>query len=392
MQLVFEVCDTANGEPPASKVFDGAGGVIGRGAGCDWTLPDASRSLSSHHGLVSYREGQYYLTDISSNGIGVSGGTERLLKGRARLIAEGEIYQLGPVNIRARLVAGEAAPDRPTLARVDTIPDDAFLGLDPVHALDHARSYADSSEDLDALQTLAQMPICELAQGAVERDHLIVPRWAEPEGTDAPPQPPTVPIPQAFWSQFGDALGVRVDALDTPGREALALKVAGLFKQTIDGVRQSLRTRDELNMELNLSGATPTLSRRIPLRECADTQAALTVLLGITELDQLPAELAISQANREIQVHQLALVVACRASLRAAVAAFAPGHLLLCFEREDSPPRFSTDGAYWRAYQRHYRRMVDGPGLDELLLRSDFSKAYAEQVRLVSTLHSAYPG
>ncbi|WP_460103100.1 type VI secretion system-associated FHA domain protein [Pseudomonas sp. H1_D04] len=105
MQLVFEVCNAESGEPACVKTFDGVGGVIGRGAGCDWVIPDASRLLSSHHGLVSYREGQYFLTDISSNGIGVSGSTERLGKGQARLISEGDVYQLGAVQIRARLMA-----------------------------------------------------------------------------------------------------------------------------------------------------------------------------------------------------------------------------------------------------------------------------------------------
>ncbi|WP_460149165.1 FHA domain-containing protein [Pseudomonas sp. S3_E10] len=75
MQLVFEVCDSGSGEPPARKLFDGVGGVIGRGAGCDWVIADPDRLLSSLHGLVGYRDGQYFLTDISSNGIGVSGST-----------------------------------------------------------------------------------------------------------------------------------------------------------------------------------------------------------------------------------------------------------------------------------------------------------------------------
>lgn len=104
MQLIFEVCDCAPGEPSASKVFDGVGGVIGRGMGCDWIIPDPRRLVSSHHGLVSYRDGRYFLTDISSNGIGVSGSAERLRKGQARLISDGEVYQLGSMDIRARVL------------------------------------------------------------------------------------------------------------------------------------------------------------------------------------------------------------------------------------------------------------------------------------------------
>ena len=390
MQLVFEVCDTASGEPPARKVFDGIGGVIGRGLGCDWIIPDTQRLISSHHGLVSYRDGRYFLTDISSNGIAVSGGQESLRKGQARLISDGDVYRLGSMDIRARLLG----QDRHRFTRHDTIPDDAFLGLDPVQALDLEQRRGESSEELEALDTSTQSPAQSLGDGTVDREHLVVPRWAEPACDVVAPLPAEVAhkAPDAFWAQFGEALGMQLDTLDTSGREALAIKVAGLFRQTVEGLQQTLRTRDELNSEVNLGWSTPAFKSQNPLKDGVDTQTTLMSLLGAGELGQLPSELAVAQVFRDLQVHQLALVVACRAAVRGALAAFAPGHLLLCFEREGRPRRLFSDGAHWRAYQRHYRRLNDEATLGEQILRNDFSNAYEEQVRLVSTLHAAYPG
>lgn len=394
MQLVFEVCNAESGEPACVKTFDGVGGVIGRGAGCDWVIPDASRLLSSHHGLVSYREGQYFLTDISSNGIGVSGSTERLGKGQARLINEGDVYQLGAVQIRARLMARGAQIGQQRLFRTDRIPDDAFLVLDPLHALDCEALYGDLTEGLEVSKPLAEQANGALFHGAVEQDHLIVPRWSGPLADEVltPAEQVAAPARDPFWSQFAEALGMQLDALDPPACEAVALKVAGLFRQTIEGLQQSLRTRDELNAELDLGRTSPALKRYNPLNECVDTQSALTALLGPGELGQLPAEVAVAQAFRDMQVHQLALVVACRAAMRGAVAAFAPSHLLLCFERQSTPARFSTDGSHWRAYQRHYRSLINEQTSGEHLLRNEFSNAYEEQVRLVATLHTTYPG
>lgn len=204
--------------------------------------------------------------------------------------------------------------------------------------------------------------------------------------------PPAVVAPEGFWSQFGEALGMGLDTLDTPGREALAIKVAGLFRQTVEGLQQNLRTRDELNREMNLGWSTPVLKSQNPLRDCVDAHAAVTSLLSAGELGQPSTEQAVAQVCRDLQVHQLALVVACRAAIRGALAAFAPDHLLSCFEREGKPRRFFSDAAHWRAYQRHYRRQREEGALGEQLLRSDFTQAYEEQVRLVSTLHAAYPG
>ena len=386
MQLVLEICAGESGEPSPCKVFDGAGGVIGRSATCDWIIVDPLRLVSSHHGLVSYRDGQYFLTDISSNGIGVAGSLERLRRGQARLIGEGDVYQLGSVEVRARL-KGHV---RRASGHDAMIPEDAFLGLDPLHTVDLEQRRSESSAELDALDTATPAPDPSIGHGAVEGDHLLLPRWAEP--TTALPVAASPVTHDGFWLQFGAALGMPVDALDSQARETLAIKVAGLFRQTTEGLQQSLRTRDELNSELNLGWPHPTPRPHNPFADGADSQATMVALLGPSEPGQLSAEQAVADACREIQVHQLALVAACRVAVRSALAAFAPGHLLLCFEREGKPPRFCTDGAHWRAYQRHYQRQVDKDSLVGQLFRQDFSDAYAQQLRLVNTLHAAYQG
>lgn len=396
MQLVLEVFDSAGAEsvPTVCKTFEGAGGVIGRGAGCDWVIPDPSRLLSSHHGLVSFREGRYFLTDISSNGICVIGSQERLRKGQARLISEGDVFQLGELIIRARLIGTLVQHNPHRVAAAEPIPDDAFLALDPVHALDEEHLAQSSSDELEALKAITDELGQWMDHRAAEREFLPVPRCVEPVREVPEPQPVTtaLAVNEAFWAQFAAALGIPVDGLDTPSREALAIKVASLLRHGIAGLQQCLRTCDELKTESSLGSAESPFNSPNPLRNCVDAQAALTALLGTNELGQLPAELAITQVHRDLQTHQVALLTACRSALRSVRAAFAPGHLQLCFELQDKPPRFNTDGANWRAYQRHYQYLIADEQLNERLLGNDFVNAYEEQVRLISTLHAVYTG
>ena len=112
MQLVFEVCPAGpeGAAPDLRKTFNGAGGVIGRGASCDWTLPDPSRQVSSRHAVVSYRDGRYFLADISSNGTRLAGSGARLRGGQEHPIEDGTVFQLGPLNIRARLASPARVP------------------------------------------------------------------------------------------------------------------------------------------------------------------------------------------------------------------------------------------------------------------------------------------
>lgn len=396
MQIVFEVCDAKGDDPAASarKMFDEGGGVIGRGAGCDWVIADSSRLLSSHHGLVAYREGRYFLTDISTNGISVAGSTERLRKGQARLISDGDVFELGPFAIRARLIMHVPSRDEPYDVTRAAIPDDAFLTLDPIESLDLEHQRQTTSQELAALEARVDVPAAWPDHSAASSDHLTIPRRAEPVMQTAlmPCVTPSLPANEAFWEHFATALGMRLDTLGSDSREALAIKVARLLRVGLEGLQQSLHTCEALKRELGLPLIDAQHTRRNPLKACVDADAALAALLGAGESAYLPAEQAITEGHRDLQAHQVALMAACRGALRNTRSAFAPGHLLMCFDYQQKRPRFSTDGGHWRAYKRHYQRLIADEPFNDHLSGSDFTKAYEEQVGLISTLHVDYPG
>lgn len=396
MQLMLELLGTEDGSraPTARRLFSAAGGVIGRGAGCDWVIPDASRLLSSHHGLVAYREGQYLLTDISSNGIGVAGSAERLRKGQARLISDGDVFQLGTLLIRAKLVASMQPCGEQWDANTGLIPDDAYLALDPIQALDVEQQRQTTSQDLEALADGGDTSGPWADDRVTNRDHLALPRRAVPAQEAVSIRSDAMPAAgsDVFWEQFATALGISLETLDATGREVLAIRAARLLRMEVEGLQQSLRTCEELKNEMNLPLFETLQRRRSPLRDSVETDAVMAMLLGTEDLGQLPAEHAITQAHRDMQVHQVALLAACRNALRTTRSAFAPGHLLTCFEYQGQRRRLFTDGGYWRAYQRHYQRLLEDEQFTDRLPGSDFAKAYEEQVRLISTLHVDYPG
>lgn len=366
MQLMLEVCRSGQADPLARKVFDGAGGVIGRGSGCDWVLPDTSRVLSSHHGLVSYRDGGYFLTDISSNGIGMAGSADRLRRGQPWLIQDGNVFELGPLAIRARLLA----PMQGLAERVP-IPDDRFLAPAPLPLIEDEWVADD-----------APQPCTE--RGTPQWDHLLTPTLTAP-AHEAVAVAPAAQIDDTFWVHFAQALGSDMATLDTPRREALAIKVAGLLKHTLDELQQCLRTQEALKGELNLAPLDNPFQGHNALQD-------LHALLGAGAMGELPAQQAVTRAFRDLQAHQVAMLAGCRATVRGARQAFAPDQLQRCFVRQGKPARFLQDGAHWRAYQRHYQQLMDDESLAEPALGRDFLAAYADQVRLIATLHAGYPG
>ncbi len=398
MELVFEMLNTKQFVPKqlCQKTFKQAGGVIGRGEDCDWIIPDRKRHLSNHHALISYREGTFFLTDTSSNGIQNSASGARLHKGDTVHIEHGSVYVLGDFEIRARLVyipaTFDVEPGRPQAAG-SIIPDDAFLDLDPLNALDQQECEHSEIDELISPRTAPEDTRQRADYARIDVESLMVPALI-----DAPVEPAPAPAPKAaerqsdgFWEKFAGALGVDLKGLDRDAKEALALSTARLLKQSVGGLQLSLRTRSELKNELRLAQTTVQGPQKNPLKFTVEASEALGILLQPNKPGQMPAEQAISRAFRDLQAHQVALLTASRAAVRGTLEHFSPQQLTLRFER-DNKPLLTTSGSRWRAYGRYHQALRQDDDWSERLLARDFAQAYEEQIRLISTLHTDYQG
>lgn len=91
-----------NGGPVQFEVTKGSAS-IGRKAGMDWILPDATRHISGHHFDVSTQDGSnYWLTDCSSNGTYLEGDRMRLPGPHP--IRAGDRFTVGRYIITAELI------------------------------------------------------------------------------------------------------------------------------------------------------------------------------------------------------------------------------------------------------------------------------------------------
>lgn len=381
MQLVFEMLKGKQlvSTDVCQKTFTQSGGLIGRHQSCDWVIPDRDRHLSSFHARISFQDGAFYLTDISSNGIRdrISGAC--LIQGEAVRVETGSIYALGNVEIQARLSTETS----------NIIPDDVFLDLDPLKSIeDQADPHFgfDEQRDLDgSLHALAQC--ADYAR--IDMENLTVPQLVPIEPELAMPKVGE-PARDDFWERFGTALGVDLRGLDDVARETLALEVARLLKQSISGLQQSLRGRSELKNELRLNQTTLQDLHTNPLKIGVGAAEALGMLLA-GKPGQLSADQAISCAFRDLQAHQVALLAASRAAVRGTLEHFSPQQLSVRFER-DRKSWLNTSGSRWRAYGRYHQTLLQEDDWSERLLSRDFTQAYEEQIRLIATLHTDLQG
>lgn len=395
MELVF---DLQNAQSMAatqlmSKTFTESGGVIGRNPDCDWTLLDSTQRVSKYHARISYRDGAFFLTDISSNGVQVNRSDRWLNSGQPQRIEHGAVFGLGDFEIRARLdhELHELLEQvgRPQAAG-KIIPDEVFFNLDPIDpvaATASVSSILDEPTRLDGVGPDWEQPV-DFAQ--IDFENLVVPTLvdAEPPVSAEPRITAKMPANETFWQTFGEVLGVDFVALDEPAREALALKAARLLKQSVVGLQQSLWTRSELKNELRLARTVAPDTRHNPLKSSHDAFEALGLLLQPGKPYQVSAEQVIAAAFRDVQAHQVALIHASRAAVRSSLEHFSPQQLSLRLERDGFKPLFATAGSRWRAFGRYHQALQQDNDWSERLLARGFAQAYEEQIRLISTLHN----
>ncbi|MGQ8367226.1 type VI secretion system-associated FHA domain protein TagH [Glaciecola sp. 1036] len=87
------------------------GATVGRSRDCDWVLLDNDRFISNKHMLISFRENQFYINDLSSNGVFVNGSQDAIGKGNSKVVETNDIITLGKFRILISDIELEKAAD-----------------------------------------------------------------------------------------------------------------------------------------------------------------------------------------------------------------------------------------------------------------------------------------
>ncbi|WP_027584483.1 type VI secretion system-associated FHA domain protein [Bradyrhizobium sp. Ai1a-2] len=154
----------------AVQTFGPEGGVIGRGLGCNWQLPDPTNTLSARHAQIAFNGIGYTITDTSTNGVYINTVDAPLGRGNTAPLADGDtLYmasyiisvmieydsdekrkQLGLASSNAVRISGatpavpspsvgQEPPDVP-LTAAGPLGNDTDLPLDPLIAIDGCQS------------------------------------------------------------------------------------------------------------------------------------------------------------------------------------------------------------------------------------------------------------
>jgi len=394
----------------SSIVFGVDGGTIGRSADNDWVLPDPMRYMSAHHARVLYREGHFFLEDVSTNGVFVNDEDTPLGRSESNgyQLKNGDIVRMGDYHM---VVALETDTDS-----VPAVAPDTGSGQVPtsIHAL-RTLSRSTAQTDIGAMLNLDDLL---LPDNSVNEVYHPVNAYGQavaqsvPQAPVAAPQRP-VPVSQeepidqriARLSKAaardsknaGPALydvhsglqafcrGAGIDAEKLPAdAQTRMLHLAGqLFREALVGLKELDRarsdTRNRYRIELpsDPDDPRPSLSR-------SNVEELLIQLFAQHESRRIDAVGWLREGVAEGKTHEIAAAKATRAAFVEFLDRLDPAELEARFERaaRRGKARSADKAQYWELFTTFYRNLIEMPAdhLPHTFVEA-FAAAYREQFK-----------
>ncbi len=394
---------------------------IGRAQNNDWILPDPERLISSSHCTIQYRDGTYFLTDNSTNGVEFVTSSIRLRRGNSERINDGEVIRIGDYEILAKLDDSLAIDVRNATPGSEAVSFEALMGAHPPPAasvrVPPRFEHAAASDTLpDLFDFLAPAPVAPVTQP----DHVPAQQhdFRAPMPTPAPTvdQAPAALIP-ADWDLPGTAQPAPAAPVEEPAPVAAApvpianddllqafLRGAGLghlridtaqaaaqmeslgrsYRLMVEGLIDVLRARASLKGEFRMQQTLIQPLENNPLKFAPNADEALLLLLRHGNQAFMAPDQAIADSFEDLRAHQLAVMAGVQAAI---------GHLLKRFEpaaleaRLDSPGGLaallagSRQARYWQQFTELYQQIANEAEDDfQDLFGREFSRAYEEHI------------
>jgi type VI secretion system FHA domain protein len=387
----------------STAVFSVEGGTIGRSADNDWVLPDPLRYVSAHHARVLFREGHYYLQDVSTNGVFVNDDMEPLAKrgSSGYRLASGDVLRMGEYHILAALEQSEAAE-----------PSGAAAVPTSIHAL---RTLRAGSHDIGAKLNVQELlvPVIDMdpvlpvnAYGQAVNSGRVRTLLNEQNGQE--PESPSLAermsrLAERVASEQKSSTGVNALADVHSGLDAFCrgagidverlpadaqtrmLHLAGrLFREALVGFKDLERTRADTRNRFRIELPPPDADDPRPSLANSMVEELLVALLVRHESRQLDSVQWLRDGVAEAKVHELACAQALRSAFVEFLDRLDPAELEARFERaaRRGKARSADKAQYWELFTTFYRNLIEMPSdhLPHTFVEA-FAAAYREALK-----------
>jgi type VI secretion system protein len=397
-------------------IFSVEGGTIGRSADNDWVLPDPHRYVSAHHARVQFREGHFYLQDVSTNGVYVNDDMEPLAKrgSNGYRLANGDVLRIGEYHILAaleerRAQEERAAPPVPTAIHALRILGPAadrdigaklnveellvrpVIDMDPVLPVSAYGQTVDSGR-VQALAS-AQQPVAAGQAAAAlsaavqaEESPSLAERMARlAEAVSREPKNGTglmaLEDGHTGLDAFCRGAGIAPERLPKDAHGRLLHLAGRLFREALVGFKDLERTRSDTRNRYRIESPPPEQDDPRANSMVEDLAVALFTLHEGRRLDSVQW---LREMVTDAKLHESATAQATRAAFVEFLDRLDPAELEARFERaaRRGKARSADKAQYWELFTTFYRNLIEMPAdhLPHTFVEA-FAAAYREAVK-----------
>lgn len=341
------------GAPLDYRSADGGAFEIGR-QGSDWTLPDPERIVSSRHCSIAYRDGAYWLHDLSRNGTFVNDSKER--PGAPYRLRHGDRLRIGRYIIRVALE--------------EIAPADRGGNKDILRETGRA-----------APLSFADDPF--LAQHDVNRAE-VFPAQEQARSTPAravPSSPPPSGQPSGdLLRLIADAAGIPREALTERDPREVASEIGAILRLVAEELATLLKARAAAKSMVKSSHRTMIGgAENNPLKFVPSTGEMLEIMFSRRRPGYMDAARSVEDAFRDLKTHEMATYAAMQTALARLIEDISPATI----EKKLAPSSFMSKKARaWDALLAAWaaREEVHENGMLDVFL-AYFSEAYADATK-----------
>lgn len=407
MNLIMEIIDApAVDIIQKSMHFDANGGKIGRSKEARWRLNDPTKLISNFHAEITFKNGQYYITDISSNGTFLKTPYKKLIKGTPVPLTQKSAIMIGDYVIAVKTIESDFTP---SAIQAQTPPN---AGIADAYFTDNADKQAygviesSPAEEKDITSLLGSEQMASSTQSDMllpELDDILNEYSDEPDivmndslGTHI--EPPTLETvhdttekqsPSLVKKQedtlikiLSLKLGIDLSSMEMKDQESFVSELADLVLTTLDSLRNSQKAIDKIQKQLGVSSANHNRALN-PLKTAPNNKEIFQNLQNYSP----SLSHYIKDLFHELDIHTIAFYTAHKnLSLRTAEK-FSPEKLYFKFEKDKLLDKnFSNKKALaWEAYCTTFKHLdsIDEENLD----LTDLQKEYKN---VLETLNLGY--
>ena len=401
----------------AVKRFDASGGTLGRSEQSDWYLPDPERVVSGVHARISYQQGQFTISDQSTNGLFINRSVTPLGQGNSHILRDGDTLCLGDYEIQVALVDAmptntPAQATMPMAAEPETVADN-HIGLRIADIAPLNSASADPAAHRTATSHRVSHSLASPEPELVLDDHFHAPAALIPDDWQAAWQPenqfplqdavaPVAAKPQknssvlkgnaveqlpaqACLDAFLQGLGVSDASLPAAGTAQWWEQLGQALQQSLQGVMAVMRERSAVKNSFRVNQTTFQQRENNPLKFSATIDDAFHNLFNRPGSSFMPARQAIAEAFADISRHEAAIIAGASGAMAGLLAELAPQKL----EASDFSASFldkvnpaQRQARLWARYKAlHDELSADVNNKDKQGVNDDFISAYEAYLR-----------